>query len=122
MKLRRVGFYKEMPYGNKNDPSILKFIREKEELEEEKICNYLEEGIILVACGGVVKDIINPNNGFVGCPDMLTDGIWIWPGDLTYYVKKYHLELGRDFIQTMKDNDWQIKNVPDINYDDLEIV
>lgn len=28
MKLKRQGFYKEMPHGNKSAPSILQFIRE----------------------------------------------------------------------------------------------
>ena len=37
MKLQRLGFYNEMPHGDKNDPSILKSVREGGELEEEKI-------------------------------------------------------------------------------------
>lgn len=28
MKLQRLGFYNEMPHGDKNDPSILKSVRE----------------------------------------------------------------------------------------------
>ncbi len=71
----------------------------------------------MAACGGVIKDIINPDNGIVGCPDMLTDGEWLWPGDLAYYVKNYHLQLDREFIKTMKNNNWHISN---IDYDELE--
>ncbi len=122
MKLKRQGFYKEMPHGDKNDPSILQFIREKGEIEEERIYQYLKEGIVLISCGGVVEDIINPYNGIVGCPDMLTDGIWLWPGDLAYYVKKYHLKIDKDFIKTMRNNNWHIRYIPIIDYDNLDIV
>ena len=122
MKLKRQGFYKEMPYGDQSDPSILQFIRERGEIDEDKIYQYLEKGIVLMACGGIVKDIINPDNGIAGCPDILTDGIWVWPGDLAYYVKRYHLELDKDFIQTMRDNSWHIKDITNIDYDDWDIV
>ena len=122
MKLQRLGFYNEMPHGDKNDPSILKSVREGGELEEEKIINYLKGGMVLVACGGVTKDVINPDNGISGCPDMLTDGIWLWPGDLAYYVKKYHLELDKNFIKTMMNNNWQVKEIPELDFDNLEIV
>lgn len=122
MKLKRQGFYKEMPYGNQSDPSIMQFIRERGEIDEDKIYQYLKKGIVLVACGGIVKDIINPDNGIAGCPSILTDGIWVWPGDLAYYVKRYHLELDKDFIQTMRDNSWHIKDITNIDYDDWDIV
>lgn len=117
MKLKRQGFYKEMPHGRESDLSIQKFVRKKGNAEEDKIYQYLKEGIVLAACGGVVKDVINPDNGIVGCPDMLTDGEWLWPGDLAYYVKNYHLQLDREFIKTMKNNNWHVSN---IDYDELE--
>lgn len=122
MKLKRQGFFREMPHGNKNDPSIFQFIQEKSGVEEDKIYRYLNEGIILAACGGIVNDIINPENGVIGCPDVLTDGFWVWPGDLPYYVKKYHLALDGEFIKTMKSNNWIIKSMPNIDYDNLEIM
>ena len=122
MKLKRQGFYREMLHGDKGDPSILQFIRDKGELDEDKIYRYLKAGIIVVACGGIVKGIVDSNNGIAGCPDMLTDGISLWPGDLAYYVKKYHLKLDEDSLQSMRDNEWCIKNIPSIDYDNLEII
>lgn len=122
MKLKRQGYFKEMPCGKKSDPSILQFIREKGDIEEERICQYLKSGMVLVACGGVAKDIINPDNGISGVPNVMTDGIWVWPGDLAYYVKKYHLELDKAFIMTMKNNDWHVKELFDIDFDGFEVV
>lgn len=118
MKSRRQGFYREMPHGNEDDPSILLYIRDKSD-KEERIYQYLNEGIVLVSCGGIVKDVVNPDNGIAGCPDILTDGVWMWPGDLAYYVKKYHLELGKEFVQGMEDSGWHIRNIFGIDYDNL---
>ena len=60
-----------------------------------------------------------PDNGVAGCPDILTDGVWMWPGDLAYYVKKYHLELDKEFVQGMEDSGWHIRNISGIDYDNL---
>lgn len=121
MKLKRQGFYKEMPHGKRDDPSIFNFIQKKENDDEEKILNYLKQGIVLVACGGVVNDIIEPDNGIAGCPDMRTDGTWLWPGDLPYYVKKYHIILDPQFIKTMRKNEWRIIDSSQIDFDDIEV-
>ncbi len=42
MKLKRQGFYKEMPHGRESDLSIQKFVREKGDAEEDKIYQYLQ--------------------------------------------------------------------------------
>lgn len=121
MKLKRQGFYKEMPHGKSDDPSIFDFIQKEENADEEQMINYLKQGIIFVACGGVTNDIINPANGIVGIPDMLTDGIWLWPGDLSYYLKRYHVVLGTEFIKHMQENKWTISDSSKIDLDDIEI-
>lgn len=121
MKLKRQGFYKEMPHGKSGDPSIFEFIQNKESINEEKIVSYLKQGIVLVSCGGVVNDIINPDDGIAGCPNMMTDGTWVWPGDLAYYVKKYHIQLEAEFIKTMQKNKWTVIDSSQIDFDDIEI-
>ena len=65
-----------------------------------KIVKYLQSGIVLAACGSVVEDIINPQNGIIGTPDDLTDGTWMWPADLSYYVERYDLKLDEEFLDS----------------------
>lgn len=122
MKLKRQGFFKEMPHGEESDPSILKFIQNEKNKRMKEICQYLKEGSVLVACGGIAQDVINPQNGGAGCPDMITDGIWIWPGDLAYYVMQYNLKLDEDFIHTMKENKWHVNCNTNIDFDNIEII
>ena len=101
MILKRHGYYKEMPYAEPSDPSIFDSIGKKNP-EKDKICRYLNNGFILAACGGVTNDIINPKNGVIGTPDEMTDGQWIWPRDVAYYVQNYDLQLNPVFIDHMR--------------------
>lgn len=122
MKLTRLGYYKEMSHGDETDPSIKDYIN-KSIKNKSKICKYLSEGIVIAACGEVVVDAINPDNGIIGTPDDLTDGKWIWPADLVYYVNNYNLELPEDFINTMEMNNWQIPiSEKDIDITEIEVV
>jgi len=121
MILKRQGYYKEMPHGDNADPSILDFIH-KNKVYKDEICRYLRNGFVLAACGSVVKDIIHPEKGIVGSPDDLTDGTWIWPADLAYYVENYDLKLDDAFIKHMIENSWSVSDDISIDEDNLQVI
>ncbi len=39
---------------------------------------------------------------------ILTDGEWIWPDDLAYYVEKYHVSLEREFLNRVRENLYRV--------------
>ena len=121
MTVYRQGYYKEMPHGESTDPSIMDFIGKKIDNKNE-ICEYLKKGMVLAACGQVVDDVINPERGIAGAPDDMTDGRWMWPADLVYYVENYDLQLPKEFIDYMKNNDWKIPTNINIDLDNLEVM
>lgn len=123
MNLLRVGFYKEMPHGMAGDPSIFENINVKQSKSElEKISSYLYEGVPLIICTGLVEDVINPEKGSAGVPSFLTDGVWVWPGDLAYYVKQYMLKLPESFLSHIKDNNYKVPIVEDeLELDNVKI-
>ena len=120
MVLKRTGYYKEMPHAEGTDPSLKDYINKKIR-NKKKICNYLRSGITLVACGGVVEDVLFPENGVVGPPDAMTDGKWLWPGDLAYYVERYNLQLDSGFVEHMEKQNWIVPSNIDIDYETLEV-
>ena len=107
MELQRVGFFREL-HPSQDLPSIHDAVRPDGPPDEERIVAYLESGVCLAACGGVQRDVIDPPNGHVTSPDKVTDGVWLWPGELAYYVTHYHLDLPREFTDWMRRNAWQI--------------
>lgn len=121
MILKRQGYYKEMPHGDDTDQSIFEHIHRKID-NKDKICDYLRNGYVLAACGSVVKDIICPEKGVIGSPDDITDGIWIWPADLVYYVENYDLQLDEGFIKHMAKQSWSVSKDLIIDEDDIEVV
>lgn len=122
MKVKSQGIFKEMLQGSASDPSIFDFIQSEANEDENKIIDYLENGTVIIACAGVMVDVVNPENGLAGSPEWKTDGIWAWSGELAYYVKQYHLKLNDEFIETMRKNAWTIRRDLEINVDNIEIV
>lgn len=109
INLKKQGFYKEMTYGSDNDSSIKDVMNiENDLILIEKICQYLNNGVVIVECCGTTIDAINSDNGVAGVPSLLTDGVWVWPGDLSYYVKQYNIKLTDDFVAMIKENNFNI--------------
>ena len=40
----------------------------------------------------------------------MTDGKYIWPGDVAYYVLNYDLQLNKEFIDYMIEHEWTVPN------------
>ena len=123
VKIVRQGFYKEMPYTMEKWDclSIYDFIQEMPAENDKAICQYLREGIALFPCNITANDIISPDHKEIGKLILLTDGQWLWPSDLEYYVKNYHLQLDPAFVETMRKNGWHVRHI-DLDYSRIEIV
>ena len=122
MQVNSVGFYKEMSDVKGDAESIHSYVNKGRKEEIENICNYLDSGIAIVVVPGISKDIINPERGSAGTSSKYTDGVWIWRGDLSYYVRRYNLKLPENFIKTMKNNKWKVPiTIEDLDSDSLEI-
>lgn len=122
MNIISIGYYSEMPDSKTTDPSIKDFIGKEDVALVDKICKYLTSGVTLAVSPGIATDIINPEKGSIGTLATLTDGTWMWPGDLAYYVQNYKLKLPEEFVQTMERNNWIIPvKEEDIDIDSLTI-
>lgn len=122
MKVKTVGYYKEMPHGNNATASIKDFINKEDPDRISKICHYLDSGLEFVVSPGIVNDIIHPERGTAGTSSTFTDGEWFWPGDLSYYVRNYHLKLPDAFIKTMEKNSWEVRcTLDDLDYNEIEV-
>ncbi len=53
-------------------------------------------------CTRVVCDVLDESKGVIGSLEILTDGEWIWPSDLSYYLQNYHIKLDERFIDHIK--------------------
>ena len=122
MIFKKVGFYKEMSHGKDTDDSIFNYINKENDDLVPDICNYLENGVVFIVSPGVVEDVINSDNGGIATPSIYTDGKWLWPEDLSYYVKNYKLKLPKEFVDDMINNNWKVNiSIDDLDLDDIKI-
>jgi len=108
MKLKKVGFFAELPHGDETGPSLPDSVRDQGEKDERKLIAFLEKGILFIGCAGIGRDVIDESAGLTEPPHVLTDGVWAWPGDLAYYLKKYHVELPEDFLSHIRNRRYSL--------------
>ena len=103
----RVGFFREL-HKEPGLPSIREAVRSWRHPDEDRIVAYLEAGVCLAACGGVQHDVLDSSAKGVTSPDMVTDGVWLWPGELPYYVAKHGVAVPEEFVAHMRENGWAV--------------
>lgn len=99
MKLRKLGFFKELPHGDPAGPSIA-VQAALPAADKERVLRYLKSGALLAASQAMAND------HFTGDPittlNLLTDGTWIWYSDLGHYLTAYDVAIDPAFLTHLK--------------------
>jgi hypothetical protein len=106
MGLIRVGFFRELRHGRPDGPSIDDCAERSGGRDEDAIVRYLNAGATLAATGSMVDDCLDNTRKGVAPLEIATDGRWVWPRDLAYYVGEYHVRLPQEFVEHMRAHDW----------------
>ncbi len=92
MIISRAGFFRELPHGLPDGESLHQALPSADPRsadQEEKLLEYLWGNTVLVATASMADDVLDPSATAV-CPlEFVTDGAWVWPRDLAYYVERY---------------------------------
>jgi hypothetical protein len=123
-----VGFFRELYHGDTTGSS-LELARQPEAIPDEaELVRYLESGELYrravplsvthpymdPPAGDSTYDVIAAADlGHIdlGPPHQLTDGVYVWPADLAYYLRTYHVRLPRPFIVHARRNGWRVPEV-----------
>jgi hypothetical protein len=98
MKLKKVGFFRELGFVDSDSPSICLLAKNEPAEDESQIINYLRSGVMFIVSPGMVKDVLCAEGPVIGTPSIRTDGAWAWRDDLAHYVERYHVQLPSDFL------------------------
>lgn len=107
-QLQPVGFFRELAHGDPHGPSLKDNIADLPQEHEAEIVHYLQHGILYIATPGIAYDVLSKTARPSTAPHMLTDGTWVWPADLAYYVYQYHCRLPSVFIDDMRSHNWRL--------------
>lgn len=117
--MEQLGFFRELPHGDPDGPSLLEAERRTRD-DEAAIVRYLAESPVLAVSGSVVHDILDPQHPVAGRNAVRTDGSWIWPDDLAYYVATYHVDLPAEFIEHGTQAHWAVRTLSQAELEELE--
>lgn len=113
IELQRTGFFREMPHGDPGDPALAEARDATPAPHEDRIAAYLEAGHVYIATPGVTHDVFDPGKQ-IGPPHYLTDGRFVWPGDLAHYVRTYHVRLSAALLEHMLASQWTVPGEIDL--------
>lgn len=112
-KLQKVGFFGSMPMMEAI--AALNTLRaDSPRPNEADILSYLRGGTQAFAVPGLASDLLSPNRQVIGAPSVFTDGEWLWPTDLLYYIEHYHIEVPNTFVRRMEEQGWQCPTVANL--------
>lgn len=90
-----------------------------EDSELKKVVQYLESGVIAIASPGMAKSVLDDEK-VIGTPSWKTDGVWLWPETLSYYVKFHKVCLPSAFIRHIQRNGYVIPPVDEEAMEQLD--
>lgn len=110
--MKYLGFIKE--YNNIPESNYLNIYRDiQNNYDSEfkrKIINYLKNGNIALSWMGVFIDI--EDNSFIAPQIYYTDGEWIWPSYLIYYLEKdSEFGLTESFVNYLEEKEFVYKEI-----------
>lgn len=106
-RLKSVGFFRELRHGLPNGPSIRDAIRAEASKDDADLIRYLDAGALMIVSGVNTYDVFAEHKTCIQQLFIATDGVWMWPSDLSYYVAKYHVALPDEFVELARQRQWQ---------------
>ncbi|MEE6261007.1 hypothetical protein [Plantactinospora sonchi] len=78
---------------------------------EPLVTNYLRQGAVVMASSSWVDDRLDEAVKKICQYSVRTDGEWIWPADLAYYVSTYHVNLPGEFLDHIASREGKVANL-----------
>lgn len=112
-RLTYVGNFLELGYDDHPDaPSLASLRWRRKSANKEEVVAYLRGGVTLVFSPGRDFDVLDDSK-VAGSSSIATDGVYVWPRTLAYYVETYDVELPAAFESHMERNRWAAPEVVD---------
>jgi hypothetical protein len=102
----KVFAFRELSWHDAGGVSLKDAVRPAPHPDRAGILAYLRSGRWFAVRPLVVPDYFRPERGWVSNSHWYTDGEWIWPTDLIYYVAEYHVELPPERVDRMASLGW----------------
>ncbi|WP_157982388.1 hypothetical protein [Nocardiopsis sp. FIRDI 009] len=106
MGVEKIGFFRELSHGDDRGESLKSHVSKGDETRKGKIAEYLDRGSVVAASTQVLFDVLDEKCPAICSLSVLTDGVWLWPSDLSYYVREYNVRLPDRFVRHAESTGW----------------
>lgn len=112
--VEQAGFYRELggARGGTAVPSLRDAARDVGEWDEERLIAYLEASHEIYTTMGAERDVIADDVWITGAGSLTTDGTYVWPTELAYYVRRHHVPLLPEFAAHIRARAYVSPEVP----------
>ena len=98
--MKAFGFFEDLPHGLKGSGKLVAHRRDVVPCEARPcVASYLRNAYTVAATSAMADDGLNPERTRISPINLKTDGEFVWPEDLAYYVETYGLELPLDLLE-----------------------
>ena len=91
------------------EQSLRPLMRSTPPPQRQELATYLENGELVATVLYVLLDPFKKTQVVAGAAHVLTDGRWVWPDMLSYFVRNYNLHLPPEFVAQAAASHWQIR-------------
>lgn len=76
-----------------------------------KLLGYLERGQLVVHTTGLTEDVLDPERDKIVGMSIYTDGKYAWSDGLVYYLRRYLLSPGEEFVAYCESKGFEVGKV-----------
>ncbi|RJQ69482.1 DUF4237 domain-containing protein [Pseudonocardiaceae bacterium YIM PH 21723] len=76
--------------------------------EKQRILSYLNDAHVVLSARGFEADLLDENKAEQVPMAFHTDGYWMWPADVAYYLGKYDIPPSPDFVAHIRRMEFQL--------------
>lgn len=101
--MRIAGIWRRGPAGLELKPELG---RSTDPEEEEALLRFLRGGSVVIRSPGLREDRLDPSREPAVPYGYLTDGSWIWPMELAYYLEQHGVLPQDEFLEHIRASDF----------------
>lgn len=102
--LKKVGWFGDLPHGIPGSQTAAEATNHLPTALVGEVARYLDAGSVVAVAGIDVHDCLSSNRELISADlRTLSDGEYVWPSDLSFYVRRYRVGLPDDFIRRVFD-------------------
>jgi hypothetical protein len=116
------GVWMESGAAHEKCPSIRDFIDKQspDYHDKDQLAKYLETAQVVATTSRLRFPCVLTGKKFVGSLSYRTNGKWLWPDDLAYYVREHHVRLPTKMVEAIRQSAYKTPVVSDETISNLE--